>query len=65
MEWEHPRKLVFSASEQWMGWFCERCCWNIPLPAETEAQKPVASRVFFEFEAHDCEKFAGENWQQA
>jgi hypothetical protein len=62
MMWKHERRLVFATSEKWSGWFCERCCWNRRLPSLLKERDPLASRIQAEFDTHDCEVFARENW---
>lgn len=62
MEWQHERRLVFLMSERWSGWFCERCCWNQPLPMAVGELLSLGACVGDEFGAHDCEQFALENW---
>ena len=57
------RRLVFDHDGKWAGWHCASCCWNRPAP-NSEAQRQVlAAQVNAEFEAHDCEAFARENWK--
>jgi hypothetical protein len=34
------------------------------MPEQEKDRTAVASRVNEEFEAHDCETFAGKNWEQ-
>jgi hypothetical protein len=62
MEWRFERRLVFIASGQWSGWFCERCCWNQPLPILPDDRNRRASSVKEEFAKHDCNDFARKNW---
>jgi hypothetical protein len=65
MEWKYKRRFIFTTSDKWSGWFCERCCWSRALPALVAERSEMASRVKAEFEAHDCEQFARENWPVA
>lgn len=61
MQWKYERRLVLAATPEWMGWFCERCCWHITLDAKpTQAQQTVDARA--QFDAHDCEEYARQNW---
>ena len=63
MVWKYERRLVFVISEKWSGWYCERCCWNRPQPAGLEERDRQARAVKAEYERHDCDRFAEENWQ--
>lgn len=61
LQWKHERRLVLVASPTWMGWFCERCYWHITLdtvPAEGQHSLEIQAQ----FDAHDCEEFARQNW---
>jgi len=64
MDWESDRRLVFAATEDWRGWFCERCCWNRPQPATPKEREAQATRIAREFATHDCEQFAAEHWHK-
>jgi len=61
LQWQHERRLVFVASPTWLGWFCERCCWNIKLGTAPSDHSIDAQQ---RFDAHDCEQFASENWKR-
>jgi hypothetical protein len=61
MQWKYERRLIFSASEKWAGWLCERCCWNRPLPRSQSEREGFGPRVGREFDSHDCKAFANEN----
>jgi CheY-like chemotaxis protein len=63
--WQHERQLVFTASDPWKGWYCSRCCWNRREPATPEERRALAARIQQEFNAHNCEVFARENWRSA
>jgi hypothetical protein len=63
MQRKYERRLIYMASEKWMGWLCERCCWNRSLPESPNERAGVAAQVNPEFEAHSCEAFAHANWQ--
>ena len=63
MEWTHERRLFFTESAKWSGWFCARCCWNVALPASEEDRTAVTFRVREEFRLHDCYAYAQENWK--
>jgi ActR/RegA family two-component response regulator len=52
------RRLVFDSSEKWSGWFCERCCWNRPVPLSESKRVALAGRINADFNAHNCEAFA-------
>lgn len=56
MGWRYPRRLIYQQSERWSGWFCERCCWNVP-----SADSQDVNRRFAE---HDCEAFASATWEK-
>jgi hypothetical protein len=55
------RQLTFRMSAHWSGWFCERCCWSVPLPANRYERDEVASKIEEQFAGHDCERFARED----
>jgi hypothetical protein len=62
MQWKHERRLVLVASSTWLGWFCERCCWHITLDAvPTQGRHTLETQA--QFEAHDCEEYARQNWE--
>ena len=61
----HERRLAFDSSEKWAGWLCLRCCWNRPAPPSQLERQTMAEAIHAEFEAHDCETFARENWRPA
>lgn len=62
MQWKHERRLVLAATPEWLGWFCERCCWHIRLDTEpTLVQHSVDAKA--KFDAHDCAEFARQNWK--
>lgn len=62
MQWQYERRLVFVATPTWLGWFCERCCWHVKLgTVPTDREHTVKAQV--EFDAHDCETYAQENWK--
>ncbi len=63
VDWTHERRLLFSQSEKWSGWFCARCCWNVPLPATQDERDTVAAHVKIEFRLRDCYAFAMEQWK--
>jgi hypothetical protein len=65
MEWEHERRLVLFIGPEWAGWFCARCCWNRRQPTDLKENETLAKRINRDFEAHDCEQFARENWKSA
>jgi hypothetical protein len=65
MVWKYERRLVFVASEDWSGWFCERCCWNRRLPASSEEKQRLARSVQSEYLLHDCTQFAHDHWKAA
>jgi ActR/RegA family two-component response regulator len=50
------RRLAFSSSEKWSGWFCERCCWNRRQPESESERTALAVSINTEFEAHNCEE---------
>jgi ActR/RegA family two-component response regulator len=56
------RQLLFDKSEMWAGWYCAGCCWNRPEPKAESDRHALAARIGAEFDAHDCEAFARENW---
>lgn len=61
LQWKHEHRLAFVATPTWLGWFCERCCWHITL--DTEPTQPKRDlKVESQFEAHDCEEYAQQNW---
>jgi hypothetical protein len=62
MQWNHERRLVFAATPTWLGWFCERCCWHITVGTEPTPQPANAQE---QFDAHDCEEYALQNWKQS
>ncbi len=64
MDWQFDRKLGFAKAPKWEGWFCHRCCWNQPLPASDEERKAQSVQIRVEFDKHDCETFARENWRK-
>lgn len=64
MDWEHERRLVFGISEKWSGWLCQRCCWSRKLPVSPSEREGFSERVSAEFEVHDCETYARENWPE-
>ncbi|HVP65453.1 MAG TPA: response regulator [candidate division Zixibacteria bacterium] len=49
------RRLVFDGSGKWKGWFCERCCWNRPLPHDELARTELSARIVADFDAHTCQ----------
>ncbi len=59
----HERRLAFDTSDRWSGWLCLRCCWNRPAPQSPLERQAMADAILAEFEAHDCETFARENWR--
>jgi hypothetical protein len=63
--WTHKRQLTFTVSARWSGWFCERCCWSVPLPASRYERDEVASKVEEQFASHNCKRFARENWEKS
>ena len=63
MLWKHERRLVFSVSENWKGWLCERCCWNRSQPDTSEGRSRLARSIQADFDAHDCEEFALQHWR--
>ena len=65
MERFHERQLSYVFSENWSGWFCERCCWNQKFPDSPTERELLAARIQQEFEDHDCELFAQRYKQQA
>ena len=62
MEWQFERKLTFTVTSKWQGWFCKRCCWNRPQPSRIEDRSALAAVIDEEFRAHDCAEFAAANW---
>jgi len=64
MEWEFQRRLLFMKSKRWTGWFCERCCWNVPTPTDESLAHTVAMTISKDFDAHSCETYAREHWRQ-
>jgi len=65
MEWKYQRRLVFMASSQWMGWFCERCCWSRQFSQDKKEVAELSRNIEALFNAHDCKRFAAENWKSA
>lgn len=65
MQWQHERRLIFAVGPAWSGYFCERCCWNRPLPADAGERDALARGIGEEFNAHNCKQFAHENWKEA
>jgi len=61
----HERRLAFDSSDKWAGWLCLRCCWNRPAPQSALERQAIEESIRVEFEAHDCETFARENWRPA
>jgi hypothetical protein len=59
----YERKLCFSRSEGWSGWFCQRCCWNRPLPLHAEEQAHLWSNIQQLFEEHSCEDYRSKYWK--
>jgi ActR/RegA family two-component response regulator len=59
------RRLVFDSSEKWTGWFCERCCWNRPVPQSESERVILAARINADFDAHDCQSFTREHHRVA
>ena len=57
------RRLIFDNSEKWAGWYCASCCWNRPEPKSESERSALAARIDAEFDAHNCETFARENWK--
>lgn len=55
---EHKRALVLMASGSWIGWFCEGCSWNHPLPASETERGQLARRIKQLFDEHCCEEMA-------
>ena len=64
IEWTHERRLRFVKSEKWSGWFCARCCWNVPLTSIDTDPATLTSTVEKEFRYHDCYAFAEQYWRQ-
>jgi ActR/RegA family two-component response regulator len=60
----HERRLVFDRSEKWAGWLCLRCCWNRPVPKDSAEYATLTESIQAEFDAHDCEAFARQNWRR-
>jgi hypothetical protein len=56
--------LIFDNSEKWAGWCCAGCCWNRPEPQSESERHALAARIDAEFDAHSCETFARENWEE-
>ena len=65
MEWEHDRRLVLFIGPEWAGWLCARCCWSRRQPTNLKENETLAKTITRDFEAHDCEQFARENWKSA
>lgn len=63
MQWQHERRLVFIAGPTGKGWQCERCRWSRELSGSPEEQEHSRQIIQALFDAHDCERFAGENWK--
>ena len=61
--WTYKRTLTLRMSERWSGWFCERCCWSVPLPASRYQRDEAAKKIEKQFERHSCVRFARENWK--
>ena len=57
------RQLVFGSDGKWEGWHCASCCWNYPAPNSEVERQALAAHIHTEFEAHNCEAFARENWK--
>jgi DNA-binding response OmpR family regulator len=58
------RRLIFDNSQKWAGWYCAGCCWNRPAPKSEGERIALAARIDAEFDAHNCEVFARENWEE-
>jgi hypothetical protein len=63
MDFTNERRLVFTISDKWAGWFCERCCWNVPAPGLLSERDKIARDVADQFTGHDCDTFARQNWR--
>lgn len=54
---KHARQLMFVNDGKWIGWTCERCCWNVRLQDAVSKERIRAA-----FETHSCEVFARGTW---
>jgi hypothetical protein len=64
MRLKYERRLVLAATPEWIGWFCERCCWHITVRTAPTPQQGTANAQE-QFDAHDCEEYALQNWKQS
>ncbi len=62
MQWKHDRILTFVMGP-WSGWFCQRCCWHRRLPSDFGQRDILARTIEEEFQAHSCEQYAQQTWQ--
>jgi CheY-like chemotaxis protein len=58
------RRLMFDRDGKWAGWYCAACCWNRPEPKSEIERRALAAGIHSEFNAHNCESFARENWKK-
>jgi DNA-binding response OmpR family regulator len=58
------RRLVFQGSGDWKGWYCDRCCWNLPARDGEMEGSAIVTRAELEFAEHDCERSAREGWNE-
>lgn len=56
------RQLLFDSSGEWAVWSCARCCWHVSAPPSERERVLIAKAVSADFDAHDCESYARENW---
>lgn len=61
-KFKHERRLTHSEKGTFVGWYCDRCCWNRPEPGPAEDRAAYARGVQADFETHSCEAYAREEW---
>lgn len=64
-KFQHERRLTYSGAGSFLGWSCDRCCWNRPEPKPCPDRTAYVRRVEREFQAHSCEAYAREEWGPA
>ncbi len=64
MEWRFQRRLVLRVSGDWVGWFCERCHWNVQRPTNEEDVSGWVTQIRDKFDEHSCEDFAQLHWRK-
>ena len=57
-QFKYERRLALNEDAKWTGWFCDRCCWNVPLQVSQISTVAIQDK----FDAHSCEAFAGTHW---